>query len=166
MLGYLPNGIHAVEAMLAAASIGAIWSSTSVDFGVNVRTFLYFLIYIYLSQTFIPLCCIKAVINQLYLIWHLRCSLYICGCKLGSSIPVAVLGLLYYISSWSFICSYWRIGSKPCLWDFFPKSLFLPLVSVFFELLLPLLADPRITIATMKQTCGFGFCSTLVSFLL
>lgn len=35
--GYLPNGIHAVEAMLAAASIGAIWSSTSVDFGVNVR---------------------------------------------------------------------------------------------------------------------------------
>lgn len=39
--GYLPNGIHAVEAMLAAASIGAIWSSTSVDFGVNVRTALY-----------------------------------------------------------------------------------------------------------------------------
>ncbi len=35
--GYLPNGIHAVEAMLAAASIGAIWSSTSPDFGVNVR---------------------------------------------------------------------------------------------------------------------------------
>uniref|UniRef100_A0A671S917 Acetoacetyl-CoA synthetase n=1 Tax=Sinocyclocheilus anshuiensis TaxID=1608454 RepID=A0A671S917_9TELE len=33
--GYLPNGIHAVEAMLAAASIGAIWSSTSPDFGVN-----------------------------------------------------------------------------------------------------------------------------------
>ncbi|KAL0979835.1 hypothetical protein UPYG_G00190410 [Umbra pygmaea] len=33
--GYLPNGIHAVEAMLATASIGAIWSSTSVDFGVN-----------------------------------------------------------------------------------------------------------------------------------
>ncbi|XP_076006898.1 acetoacetyl-CoA synthetase [Genypterus blacodes] len=35
VVGYLPNGIHAVEAMLAAASIGAIWSSTSVDFGVN-----------------------------------------------------------------------------------------------------------------------------------
>lgn len=35
--GYLPNGVHAVEAMLAAASIGAIWSSTSVDFGINVR---------------------------------------------------------------------------------------------------------------------------------
>lgn len=34
--GYLPNGAHAVEAMLAAASIGAIWSSTSPDFGVNV----------------------------------------------------------------------------------------------------------------------------------
>lgn len=35
VVGYLPNGIHAVEAMLATASIGAIWSSTSVDFGVN-----------------------------------------------------------------------------------------------------------------------------------
>ncbi|KAF3695513.1 Acetoacetyl-CoA synthetase [Channa argus] len=35
VVGYLPNGIHAVEAMLAAASIGAIWSSTSVDFGIN-----------------------------------------------------------------------------------------------------------------------------------
>ncbi|RXM95611.1 Acetoacetyl-CoA synthetase, partial [Acipenser ruthenus] len=33
--GYLPNSIEAVEAMLAAASIGAIWSSTSPDFGVN-----------------------------------------------------------------------------------------------------------------------------------
>ncbi|XP_042090444.1 acetoacetyl-CoA synthetase isoform X3 [Ovis aries] len=32
---YLPNSAHAVEAMLAAASIGAIWSSTSPDFGVN-----------------------------------------------------------------------------------------------------------------------------------
>jgi hypothetical protein len=36
-LGYLPNSIEAVEAMLAAASIGAIWSSTSPDFGVFVR---------------------------------------------------------------------------------------------------------------------------------
>ncbi|XP_015276338.1 PREDICTED: acetoacetyl-CoA synthetase [Gekko japonicus] len=35
VVGYLPNGIHAVEAMLAAASIGAIWSATSPDFGVN-----------------------------------------------------------------------------------------------------------------------------------
>ncbi|XP_036278869.1 acetoacetyl-CoA synthetase [Pipistrellus kuhlii] len=35
VVGYLPNGEHAVEAMLAAASIGAIWSSTSPDFGVN-----------------------------------------------------------------------------------------------------------------------------------
>lgn len=34
--GYLPNSVYAVEAMLAAASIGAIWSSTSPDFGVNV----------------------------------------------------------------------------------------------------------------------------------
>ncbi|XP_056177961.1 acetoacetyl-CoA synthetase-like [Falco biarmicus] len=34
-IGYLPNRIHAVEAMLAAASIGAIWSSTSPDFGIN-----------------------------------------------------------------------------------------------------------------------------------
>ncbi|XP_036292779.1 acetoacetyl-CoA synthetase-like [Pipistrellus kuhlii] len=35
VVGYLPNGEHAVEAMLAAASIGAIWSSTSPDFGVT-----------------------------------------------------------------------------------------------------------------------------------
>ncbi|XP_067861854.1 acetoacetyl-CoA synthetase [Heptranchias perlo] len=35
VVGYLPNSIHAVEAMLATASIGAIWSSTSPDFGVN-----------------------------------------------------------------------------------------------------------------------------------
>ncbi|XP_058014457.1 acetoacetyl-CoA synthetase [Ahaetulla prasina] len=35
VVGYLPNGIHAVEAMLASASIGAIWSATSPDFGVN-----------------------------------------------------------------------------------------------------------------------------------
>lgn len=34
--GYLPNGVHAVEAMLATASIGAIWSATSPDFGMNV----------------------------------------------------------------------------------------------------------------------------------
>ncbi|XP_036730885.1 acetoacetyl-CoA synthetase isoform X3 [Balaenoptera musculus] len=35
VIGYLPNSVHAVEAMLAATSIGAIWSSTSPDFGVN-----------------------------------------------------------------------------------------------------------------------------------
>ncbi|XP_030856552.2 acetoacetyl-CoA synthetase isoform X1 [Gorilla gorilla gorilla] len=35
VVGYLPNSEHAVKAMLAAASIGAIWSSTSPDFGVN-----------------------------------------------------------------------------------------------------------------------------------
>uniref|UniRef100_A0A4W3H9I2 Acetoacetyl-CoA synthetase n=1 Tax=Callorhinchus milii TaxID=7868 RepID=A0A4W3H9I2_CALMI len=35
VLGYLPNSVHAVEAMLATASIGAIWSATSPDFGVN-----------------------------------------------------------------------------------------------------------------------------------
>ncbi|XP_004636019.1 acetoacetyl-CoA synthetase [Octodon degus] len=35
VVGYLPNSAHAVEAMLATASIGAIWSSTSPDFGVN-----------------------------------------------------------------------------------------------------------------------------------
>lgn len=34
--GYLPNGIEAVEAMLATASLGAVWSSTSPDFGVAV----------------------------------------------------------------------------------------------------------------------------------
>ena len=34
--GYLPNSVSAVEAMLATASIGAVWSSTSPDFGVSV----------------------------------------------------------------------------------------------------------------------------------
>lgn len=34
--GYIPNCTEAVEAMLAAVSIGAIWSSTSPDFGVVV----------------------------------------------------------------------------------------------------------------------------------
>ncbi|XP_061417860.1 acetoacetyl-CoA synthetase [Lethenteron reissneri] len=33
--GYLPNCVVAVEAMLAASSIGAIWSATSPDFGTN-----------------------------------------------------------------------------------------------------------------------------------
>ncbi|KAK3084974.1 hypothetical protein FSP39_022234, partial [Pinctada imbricata] len=35
VVGYIPNCSQAVEAMLAAASIGAIWSSTSPDFGVQ-----------------------------------------------------------------------------------------------------------------------------------
>lgn len=34
VVGYIPNCVEAVEAMLATASIGAIWSSTSPDFGV------------------------------------------------------------------------------------------------------------------------------------
>lgn len=34
VVGYIPNGVEAVAAMLATASIGAIWSSTSPDFGV------------------------------------------------------------------------------------------------------------------------------------
>jgi len=33
--GYLPNGVPAIAAMLAAASLGAIWSSCSPDFGVQ-----------------------------------------------------------------------------------------------------------------------------------
>ena len=37
VVGYLPNSSLAVEAMLATASIGAVWSSTSPDFGVTVR---------------------------------------------------------------------------------------------------------------------------------
>ena len=36
VVGYLPNCTLAVEAMLAASSIGAVWSSTSPDFGVTV----------------------------------------------------------------------------------------------------------------------------------
>jgi len=39
-VGYLPNSVHAVEAMLAAASVGAIWSSTSPDFGINVSSLI------------------------------------------------------------------------------------------------------------------------------
>lgn len=35
--GYIPNCSLAVEAMLATASLGAIWSSTSPDFGVEVK---------------------------------------------------------------------------------------------------------------------------------
>ena len=34
--GYIPNCPEAVLAMLAAASLGAVWSSTSPDFGVVV----------------------------------------------------------------------------------------------------------------------------------
>ncbi|KAK7494055.1 hypothetical protein BaRGS_00014713 [Batillaria attramentaria] len=34
VVGYISNCVEAVEAMLATASIGAIWSSTSPDFGV------------------------------------------------------------------------------------------------------------------------------------
>ena len=36
--GYLPNSSLAVEAMLATASMGAVWSSTSPDFGVTVSS--------------------------------------------------------------------------------------------------------------------------------
>ncbi|XP_031552473.1 acetoacetyl-CoA synthetase-like [Actinia tenebrosa] len=35
VVGYIPNCTLAIEAMLATASIGAIWSSTSPDFGVT-----------------------------------------------------------------------------------------------------------------------------------
>lgn len=34
--GYIPNCALAVQAMLATTSLGAIWSSTSPDFGVTV----------------------------------------------------------------------------------------------------------------------------------
>ena len=36
--GYLPNGVEAIEAMLATASIGAVWSSASPDFGITVSS--------------------------------------------------------------------------------------------------------------------------------
>lgn len=35
--GYMPNCFECVIAMLATASLGAVWSSTSPDFGVMVR---------------------------------------------------------------------------------------------------------------------------------
>src|SRR5262249_2185217 len=34
--GWLPNGPHAIAAMLASASLGAIWTSCSPDFGARV----------------------------------------------------------------------------------------------------------------------------------
>ena len=42
--GYIPNCTLVVEAMLATASLGAIWSSTSPDFGVSVIDKLNYLI--------------------------------------------------------------------------------------------------------------------------
>ncbi|XP_066930097.1 acetoacetyl-CoA synthetase-like [Clytia hemisphaerica] len=35
VVGYIPNNALAIEAMLATASLGAVWSSTSPDFGVS-----------------------------------------------------------------------------------------------------------------------------------
>lgn len=56
VVGYLPNSSLAVEAMLATASIGAVWSSTSPDFGVTVsfmeKTFI-FCAALLLTQTFL-----------------------------------------------------------------------------------------------------------------
>ena len=40
VVGYIPNCAEAVEAMLAAASLGAVWSSTSPDFGVQVNRYV------------------------------------------------------------------------------------------------------------------------------
>ena len=42
--GYIPNCALAVEAMLATASLGAVWSSTSPDFGVTVFTVSFFVV--------------------------------------------------------------------------------------------------------------------------
>ena len=35
VVGYLPNFPESIELMAAVASLGAIWSSTSPDFGVS-----------------------------------------------------------------------------------------------------------------------------------
>ena len=43
VVGYLPNSSMAVEAMLATASLGAVWSSTSPDFGVTVSVCVHIL---------------------------------------------------------------------------------------------------------------------------
>ena len=56
-LGYLPNSDLAVVAMLATASLGAIWSSTSPDFGVTVS--------LYWAQ------CLCILMNKVSFIWHL-----------------------------------------------------------------------------------------------
>ena len=36
VVGYLPNCLPAIQAMLGTATLGGIWSSTSPDFGVTV----------------------------------------------------------------------------------------------------------------------------------
>ena len=41
LLGYMPNGIEVVEAMLATSAVGAVWSSTSPDFGVSVNKYFH-----------------------------------------------------------------------------------------------------------------------------
>lgn len=38
VVGFLPNSLEALEAYLATAAVGAIWSATSPDFGVSVST--------------------------------------------------------------------------------------------------------------------------------
>ena len=40
---YIPNCFEAVAMMLACASIGAIWTSASPDFGIVVFSFIYLL---------------------------------------------------------------------------------------------------------------------------
>ncbi|KAL8569148.1 hypothetical protein ACOMHN_020275 [Nucella lapillus] len=67
VVGYIPNCTEAVEAMLAAASIGAVWSSTSPDFGVvvmiikvclsvNIKVCLSVIIKVCLSVNIIKVC--------------------------------------------------------------------------------------------------------------
>ena len=62
--GYIPNCAEAVEAMLAAASIGAIWSSTSPDFGVVVSMSTYTLFFwsMYLKTSHVSL----AIVGKYY----------------------------------------------------------------------------------------------------
>ena len=81
----MPNCCETVEAMLAAASIGAIWSSTAPDFGDKVGMSIYFTIYIYI---YIGGCvCLYVCSNQCRLYWHsLKCSdsiSYRGVCKVG-----------------------------------------------------------------------------------
>ena len=75
LAGYIPNAICAVAAMLAASSIGAIWSSTSPDFGVAVSHFIYLCL-----LTINKLFCWSVVLHSALNLWnaHLlsvsRCS--------------------------------------------------------------------------------------------
>lgn len=92
--GYLPNSIHAVEAMLAAASIGAIWSSTSPDFGINVSSLVHSKKAIVVILTNVDGCKLQADG-----FWSLQCYCH---------------HVAQPSTSCFFFCSYHKLNENPC----------------------------------------------------